>query len=31
MFSLTNVLNFAVSQSRNLADTKLMKVEQKQF
>ncbi|HEY2865503.1 MAG TPA: glycoside hydrolase family 28 protein [Pyrinomonadaceae bacterium] len=31
MFSLNNVLNFAVSQSRNLADTKLVRVEQKQF
>ena len=31
MFALANVLNFAVSQSRNLSDTRLMRVEQKQF
>lgn len=31
MFMLKNVTNFNVSQSRNLADTKLEQVEQKQF
>ena len=31
MFTLTNVLNFAVMQSRNLSDVRLARVEQKQL